>query len=326
MLFINHNNTNPYFNHAAEEYVLTSFEDECFMLWRNDPCILIGKNQNAFAEINEPYVNSNNIKVVRRLTGGGAVFNDLGNINFTFISKSNTDVYENFKKFTAPILRSLQALGVDATFSGRNDLVIDGKKFSGNAQYYYKDKVLHHGTLLFSSSMNNLTQALKVNPLKIKSKGVASIRSRVTNISDYLNNNMDVLTFKNYVVDFVMKEFNETMLYTFNDKDLSIIDTIIKNRFSQYEWNFGKLNYYTHSKEKRFNGGTLEVNLNIENKIIKDFKIYGDFFFTKNIKDLETLLINKEYNLSTIKSIFKSINVTDYIHNINNDDLIELIF
>ncbi|MEG0331764.1 MAG: lipoate--protein ligase family protein, partial [Clostridium sp.] len=162
MIFIYNKSTDPYFNLAAEEYVLKNFNDDCFMLWRNSKAVIIGKNQNAIAEINRDYVTSNNIPVVRRLSGGGAVFHDLGNVNFTFIT-NDTDDFVNFGKFTEPIIGVLKDnLSINAELSGRNDLTIDSKKFSGNAQYNYKNRVLHHGTLLFSSSIDNISESLNV--------------------------------------------------------------------------------------------------------------------------------------------------------------------
>lgn len=326
MLFINHNNINPYFNHAAEEYVLKNFDDECFMLWRNSPCILIGKNQNAFAEINTAYVKENNIIVVRRLTGGGAVFNDLGNINFTFISRNKGDINSNFRKFTLPILKALDSLGINANFSGRNDITIDGKKISGNAQYYYKDKVLHHGTLLFSSSISNLSEALKVNPLKIKSKGVNSVSARVTNIRNYLNNDMDVLQFKNYITSFVMDYFNEKNLYNFTDYDFKNINTIMEDRFSKFSWNFGRNPEYEFRKEIRFKGGTIEVNFNVVNGYINDLKFYGDFFFKDNISKLEKNFLNIKHDFNNINCLLDKIDIQAYINDMEKEDLLELLF
>ena len=186
MLYIYNKNTNPYFNLAAEEYVLKEFQEECFMLWRNEPSIIVGKNQNTLAEINLDYVRQHKIPVVRRLSGGGAVFHDLGNLNFTFIVNEDVSSFSDFKRFTQPIIDVLRKLSVNAEFSGRNDITIDGKKISGNAQYYYKNRILHHGTLLFSSSITDLSAALKVRPVKFEDKGVKSVSKRVTNISEHL--------------------------------------------------------------------------------------------------------------------------------------------
>ncbi len=167
--------TNPYFNLAAEEYVLKNFNDDCFMLWRNRPSIIVGKHQNTLSEININHVKENNIDVVRRLSGGGAVFHDLGNLNFTFIKNVNNESnLVDFKKYTQPIIDVLKHLGVDAKFEGRNDIMINGRKVSGNAEHVFKRRVLHHGTLLFSSVMADLSKVLKVNPLKYQDKGVKS--------------------------------------------------------------------------------------------------------------------------------------------------------
>ena len=183
MLCIKNDNTNPYFNLAAEEYVLRNFKENCFMLWRNRPSIIVGKHQNTLAEINVDYVKEKNIDVVRRLSGGGAVFHDLGNLNFTFIKNAEKEeALVDFKKYVEPVLEVLQHLGVNAKFEGRNDIMIDGKKISGNAEHVFKKRVLHHGTLLFSSQMADLSNALKVNPLKYQDKGGKSVRSRVTNL------------------------------------------------------------------------------------------------------------------------------------------------
>lgn len=326
MIFVNHNNTNPYFNHSAEEYILKNINEDCFMLWRNEPCILIGRNQNSLSEVNVDYVKENNIKVVRRITGGGAVFNDLGNINFSFICKSSDDLSANFLKFTAPLIKALNSLGVDASFSGRNDMVIGDRKFSGNAQFYYNDKVLHHGTLLFSSCMTDLSSALNVNPLKIKAKGIKSVSSHVTNISEHLHRPMSVEEFKNYIIDFVMNLYNEEKLYNFTENDLKEINKICENKFSTWKWNFGNSPRYSYKKEKRFDYGTIEVNFQVTNGYIKKIKFYGDFFFTKNIEGFEQYFIGIEHDENSIKHVLLNINIEDYIKGISINDILSLMF
>src|SRR5690606_616070 len=183
MLCISHPYTDPYFNLAVDEYIFKHFDEDCFMLWRNDNAIIVGKHQNTLAEINLDYVQEKNIKVVRRMSGGGAVYHDLGNLNFTFTKTGKERGLVDFKYYTAPILEVLNELGVNAQFEGRNDLLIDGKKFSGNAEYVLKNKVLHHGTILFSSHMPDISGALKANPLKFKDKAVKSIPKPVTNVT-----------------------------------------------------------------------------------------------------------------------------------------------
>ena len=199
MLCIKSTTQNPAFNLATEEYLLRNKDEECFYLYINGPSIIVGKHQNTLAEINIDYVKAQNIDVIRRLSGGGAVFHDPGNLNFTFIKKGEKDQLVDFRKYTKPILDVLQSLGVKARFEGRNDLTIEGKKFSGNAEHVYKNKILHHGTLLFSSKLPDLSQALKVNPLKYKDKAVKSVRSRVTNISEHLKESITLEEFENQI-------------------------------------------------------------------------------------------------------------------------------
>jgi lipoate-protein ligase A len=199
MHIIKRHNTDPYFNLATEEFVLKNWDEDSFMLWRNAPSIIVGKHQNTLAEINVEYVKHNNIPVVRRLSGGGAVFHDLGNLNFTFIQNGKAERLIDFRKYTEPILEVLEKMGVAAKFEGRNDLTIGGRKFSGNAEHIWKTKILHHGTLLFSSHMSDLTQALNVDPLKFQDKAVKSVHSRVTNISEHLSEPMDVMYFASMI-------------------------------------------------------------------------------------------------------------------------------
>ena len=189
MLFICHGATDPYFNLAAEEYVLEKGEGAAFLLWRNGPSVIIGKNQNAFAQLRLPFVQANHIQVARRLTGGGAVFHDLGNINFTFITDASEHDQIDFARFTAPIIANLKQFGVAATLNGRNDLLAVGRKISGNAQCVYhtedgRRRLLHHGTLLFSADLSRLSGALQVNREKMESKGIESVVSRVANIRE----------------------------------------------------------------------------------------------------------------------------------------------
>ena len=191
MLLIYNEKTNPFFNLAMEEYFLKNFDEDIFILWRNESSVIVGKNQNTLSEINLDYIKENSIPVVRRQSGGGAVFHDLGNINFTFIA-SNNDNFSDFKRFTTPIIELLKTLDINAKFSGRNDLLIDGCKFSGNAQYNYKNKVMHHCTLLFSSQISDMSNALKVKPIKFEGKSIKSVKARVTNISEHLKVPMDI--------------------------------------------------------------------------------------------------------------------------------------
>lgn len=321
MLLINNTNTNAYFNLAMEEYFLKNTNEDIFLLWQNENSIIVGKNQNTLSEINYDYVKENNIKVVRRLSGGGAVFHDLGNINFTFIS-CNDNSFSDFKKFTMPIVEALKELNVHAEFSGRNDLLIDGQKFSGNAQYNYKNKVMHHGTLLFSSEINDLSNALKVKPSKFQGKSVKSVKSRVTNISSHLDKKMTVLEFKDYLMDFINKRDKNSHFYELNDKDIESINKLVEEKYSTWEWNFGYSPKYSLYNELKYPGGNVEFSLDVHDGLIKDIKFFGDFFGKEDISFIENKLRNVKHNEYSIKSALEDVDINNYFLNCNIDILV----
>ena len=321
MLLINNTNTNAYFNLAMEEYFLKNTNEDIFLLWQNENSIIVGKNQNTLSEINYDYVKENNIKVVRRLSGGGAVFHDLGNINFTFIS-CNDNSFSDFKKFTMPIVEALKELNVHAEFSGRNDLLIDGQKFSGNAQYNYKNKVMHHGTLLFSSEINDLSNALKVKPSKFQGKSVKSVKSRVTNISSHLDKKMTVLEFKDYLMDFINKRDENSHFYELNDKDVESINKLVEEKYSTWEWNFGYSPKYSLYNELKYPGGNVEFSLDVHDGLIKDIKFFGDFFGKEDISFIENKLRNVKHNEYSIKSALENVDINNYFLNCNIDILV----
>lgn len=322
MLLINNTSTNAYFNLAMEEYFLENTTEDVFMLWRNESAIIVGKNQNTLSEINYEYVKENNIKVVRRQSGGGAVFHDLGNINFTFIS-CNDNSFSDFKRFTMPIIECLEDLNIHAEFSGRNDLLIDNQKFSGNAQYNYKNKVMHHGTLLFSSQINDLSSALKVKPSKFEGKGVKSVKSRVTNISNHLKKSMTVLEFKDYLMNFINNKDENNHFYELSDHDINEINKLVDEKYSTWHWNFGHSPKYSLNNEVKYPGGNIEFSLNVDKGIINEIKFFGDFFGKKDVSNIEDLLKNVMHNESSIKSTLNNIDINDYFLNCNIDILVD---
>jgi len=325
MLCINDHNTDPYFNLAAEEYVLKQFTKDCFMLWRNTPSVIVGRHQNSLAEINLDYVKRNHIRVVRRLSGGGAVFHDLGNLNFTFIENSKNDNFIDFQKYTQPIIEVLQLLDIDARFEGRNDLVIDGKKFSGNAEHVYRNRVLHHGTLLFASELTDLSGALNANPKKFTDKAVKSVRSRVTNISSHLKTPLDIVQFRDLIFNYMINNYPDCEPYSYTEIDTAAISKLRDTKYVTWDWNFGQSPGYNVVNELKTDGGYIEAHLDVANGIIRNIRIYGDFFNIGDPAELEHLLIGTPHNETSIREKLKRINLSDYLLNVMADEMVKVL-
>jgi len=326
MLCIERKNTNPYFNLAAEEYVLKEFSDDVFMLWRNEPCIIVGKHQNTLAEINLDFVKENNIPVVRRITGGGTVFHDLGNLNFTFIKNGEADKLINFRKFTQPIIEVLDKLGIEAKFEGRNDLTINGRKFSGNAEHVFRKRVLHHGTLLFSAQLSNLSKALKVDPSKFQDKAIKSVRSRVTNISEHLSQPLDVLGFEKLIHGHIADKFDDFKVIEFSHEDVEKIEKMVEQKYNTWNWNYGYSPKYNFKRNIKTDGGHIEFNFDVKQGIIDKAKIYGDYFSLKDTSEIEALLTGKQHDRENIKQALAKIDIGLYFKNTTIEEFVDGMF
>ena len=261
-LLIDLETTRPQYNLAAEEYFLKKDERDKLILWQNEPSVIIGRNQNTLAEINKNVAEACGIHVVRRMSGGGAVFHDLGNLNYTFITKNDGNDFMNFKKFTDPIIDVLATLGVKATLSGRNDLLIDGRKFSGNAQYVHKDMILHHGTLMFTVGTDILEKVLTVNEMKIKNKGIASVKRSVTNISEH--SDISIPEFKKLVFDAAGGE-----KYVVTDEDIAEIKKLETEKYDTWDWNYGFSPKYSYTNAAHFACGIVQLDMDIKNGVIE---------------------------------------------------------
>ena len=330
MLIIQNPNNDPYFNLAAEEYLLKEFDENIFTLWRNENAIIVGKHQNTLAEINLDYVQEKGVKVVRRLSGGGAVFHDLGNLNFTFITNAKTaeDIKIDFKQYCLPIIEVLKTLGVNAEFSGRNDLLIDGMKFSGNAEHIYhqKKRILHHGTLLFTSQIADLSAALKVNPLKFQDKAVKSVRSRVTNISSHLKSELDVHSFYKLIIDHMATTSKDVQFYTYTAKDVEAIEKLANEKYRTWDWNFGYSPKYTFQKMLKSEGGNIEVYLFVEKGIIEEAHFHGDFFNIHDKEEIEQALLGCKHFKSDIEAILSKFDVPKYFNKTSQEELLTGMF
>lgn len=307
----------PYYNLALEEYLFSETDDDVFMLWQNESCVVIGKNQNAYAEINIDKAKENNIKIVRRITGGGAVYHDLGNVNYTFISSKNEEKGIDFEFFTRPIIEALFSLGVNAELSGRNDLLANGKKFSGNAQHSVGHRTLHHGTLLFNSDLSVLSSVLNVDKEKIQSKGIKSTRSRVINLSELIGE-QSVEEFIELIASFVEKKYGVKRSEA--PKNDAINTLCARNASST--WIFPERELvarYSVRKKKRYDFGIVDIYLDMSNDLIRDVKISGDFFGRAPIDELEKAL--SSLSLEELRDKVKSISVNEYIFGMDSDML-----
>lgn len=328
MLYIRNESNNPFFNLALEEYALKNIDlgEDILILWINEPTVVIGRNQNTIEEINSKFIKENNINVVRRMSGGGAVYHDLENVNYTFITTTEGDSANNFRKFTKPVIDYLAELGIKAEFTGRNDITIDGKKVSGTAQYYFKNRMLHHGAILFNTNLDVLKDALNVKLDKIESKGIKSVRSRVTNVYDHLPVKMNAKEFKEGLSQFILNSSEENKEYVLTDEDITAINKMKDEKYSTWEWNYGESPNFDLQKSKRYAGGSIDIRLNVQNGVIKECKIFGDFFGKKEISGLEEFLINTNFNESSVRDVIKSVNFEEYFYGITIDDFIDCMF
>lgn len=318
--------TDPFFNLASEEVLLKQREEDYFLLYRNLPSIVVGKHQNAMAEINLGYVNENDIIVARRISGGGTVFHDLGNVNFAFITSGKEGELVDYRKFTRPIIEALGKLGLKVTLGERNELLLGRQKISGTASHVYKNRVLHHGTLLFSSHMEDLIMALKVRQGRFADRAVKSVRSEVTNIVEHLVEKMDVIDFQMLIHDHILDTMDGTLKYNYSDGDLNEIGDLRTSKFSSWQWNFGYSPKYQFSKALRFGSGEIALHMNVNKGIIQEVRIEGDFLGTKDINGLEEVLVGTIHDPETIRNRLSGISVEDYIAGLDNEQLLSGMF
>jgi lipoate---protein ligase len=329
MLFIDNKGiTDPRINLAIEEYALKNLDiNETYLLFYiNKPSIIIGKNQNTIEEINTDYVESNGIHVVRRLSGGGAVYHDLGNLNFSFITKDDGESFHNFRKFTEPVIAALHKLGVNAELSGRNDIEVEGKKISGNAQFSTRGRMFSHGTLMLNSEIDNVVSALKVKKEKIESKGIKSIRSRVANISDFLTEKITIEEFRTLLLKNIFGGAEEIPEYVLTEGDWEQIHQLSKERYQNWDWNYGKSPKFNLHHSHRFPVGSIDVRLEVNKGTVENCKIYGDFFGVGDVIEIENKLKGCRYEKSELEQALAGIDTTHYFGNVSKEEFINLIY
>ena len=354
MILIENKGLDPYFNLAADEYFTNDSTESIITLWRNDNTIVVGKNQDTRSEINEPFVREKNIHVVRRVTGGGAVYHDLGNLNFSFFTPAEGQKVCDFKKFLNPIREVLSGLGIVAEFSGKNDLLIDGKKFSGNAQLIKKDRILHHGTLLFSSDVKILADCLNPNKQKLASHGVASVKSRVTTILESFasQRNTDlrndggtteaghssdehpgmtgrgaVLTFEEFyarLLNGLVEFFHIEEVRELNSEETAAIGKLADRKHRSKEWIYGASPSFNFSKSKYFAGcGNVTFYMALDDGRINDAMMMGDFIGARDVAELTETFIGKQ--VGDLGPILSAAEPEQYFLGINRAEFLDWI-
>lgn len=321
--------TDPRINLAIEEYALNTMDvekDSFLLFYINQPSIIIGRNQNTVEEINTDFVEKNGIIPVRRLSGGGAVYHDLGNLNFSFLTKDDGDSFRNFKKFTQPVVDALGKMGVNAELSGRNDILAEGKKISGNAQFSTRGRMFSHGTLMFNTEIDAVVSALKVSKEKIESKGIKSIRSRVANVAELLKEPMTIEQFRSEILSSIFGGAENIQYWELTEEDWENIHKLSEQRYQQWDWNYGKSPKFNMKHTHRFPSGGVDVRLEVNKGIMEEVKIFGDFFGVGEMEEVERLLTGKPYSKQAIEEALESVDVPKYFGGITKEELVQLIY
>ncbi len=330
MIYLQSPSTDAEFNLALEQYVFEEMDPgrEYFMLWQNASAIIVGKNQNTVEEINRKYVEDHGIQVVRRLSGGGAVYHDMGNLNFTFIRHGGDTAKMDLHAFCRPIAGALAQLGVDAQVNGRNDITIDGRKFSGNSQYVKKGRIMHHGTLMFDSDLGMVGECLQVSKDKIESKGVKSVRSRVTNIREHLPEGTDISLgeFWETLIRYMEAEMGAMDRYQWTEEDLARVEEIRQARYGRWQWNYGYSPKYSLRKERRIEGvGKILVSMDVKDGCLQQMEFYGDYFGSEDGAEVAELLQGCAMERQALMERLASLNVERYFHRLTAEQLVDIL-
>ncbi len=326
MRYILNKSLDPYFNLALDEYAMKHIDvdEDFFFLWQNAPSVIIGKNQNTAEEINQKFIDQNGIKVARRVSGGGAVYHDLGNLNFTFVISVDDPGKVNYKKYVQPIIDALESMGIKAEASGRNDILVDGLKISGNAQRMANGKLMHHGTIMFDLNIENMVKALNVDPDKITSKGVKSVRSRVTNIKEHLTHG-DIHEFWDNLHYYLSNKGQDQEIVLTED-DIAKIQAEADSKFSTWDWIYGASPEFNLKNSKRFSGGRLETLMNVVEGKIASIRFVGDYLGLEDVSEVENQLMGVRFDRSDVDGILSQIDLKKYFGLIDKGEILSLMF
>lgn len=322
MIFLKTNSVDPAFNLACEEYYLRDTELDVFMLWQNSPVVVIGKNQDIYNEIDFDYAEKNKISFIRRITGGGAVYHDLGNINFSFITSDTRAKSLDFEYFTAPIIGALKSMGLNASLSGRNDIIADDRKISGNAQYSSRGRILHHGTLLFDSRLDVLSKVLKPPIEKLESKKIRSVRSRVANVKELIGGDMSVGDFFAHLESFILSYFSCESAYC---DEKAVRNSPYISKYTQSDFIFGRRKSYSFIKKRKYPFGSLGFCFDVEDGVITAFELEGDFFALKDTDPFAAAVVGCPFNEASLVELFGRIKCDSFFSGLDPKSLSEHI-
>lgn len=326
MRYLKNPSTNPYYNMAFDEYCLESLpiDEPVFFLWQNKPAVIVGYNQEVNTEVNLDYLKEKGIDLVRRVTGGGAVYHDLENLNYTIVGRSE-DLERDYPEYAALMMKALQALGVPATLSGRNDILVDGKKVSGFAKRVCKNRLMVHGTLMYNVDVDVLTHVLNPSTTKLQSKGIASVRSRVTNLCNYLPELSDIQAFKNRLEEILSNNYSDAE-YKLSETDLAHIQQLTDEKFATWEWNYGRSPKATLVHSARLACGTVEIHLTLAENRIASCRFGGDFLGNLPASDVEKALTGIPYEVNEIRKCLSKLEISRYFDRVSADNLLEMMF
>lgn len=323
--YLETDNTDPYYNLAFEEYVLLNrTEGDYLLLWQNENTIVIGRHQNAEEEINRAFVEERRINVVRRTTGGGAVYHDMGNLNYSFITDLADSERLTMAAFTLPIIQALAEMGVTAECTGRNDITVDGRKISGNAQRIHKNRILHHGTLLFDSNPGMVADALKVDPTKFQSKSAKSVRSRIANIREFLAEDTDMTGFKQRLIRSLTG--GGMQRDGLSAEEQAQVNALCEGKYRTWEWNFGSSPKYDRTNRVRFEGGALEAKLSVFGGQIVSAAFYGDFLARRGVEDITQAFVGCPFKREDVSALLDRFELGDYFGGITKSEILEVLF
>ena len=315
----------PAYNLAFEETVLRRrTQGDHLLLWQNDNTIVIGQNQNTEAEINRAFVEAHGIHVVRRTTGGGAVYHDLGNLNYSFITDSGDAERLAMERFTRPVVEALRGLGLQAEASGRNDILVEGRKVSGTAQRLLGKRILHHGTLLFDANPDMVAGALNADPAKFQSKSSKSVRSRIGNIRSFLKEDMDLAAFWTYLKGALAGDGLTPDQLT--EEELAAVEQLRREKYATWEWTFGRSPRYSMTNRRRWDGGTLEPHLSVEKGRITGIVFYGDFLSLSSLDPVTEALLDCPFRREDVAAVLDRFPLPQYFGAITREEILDTLF